>query len=347
MCTFYTPCTSTSYTVHTRMVLHEGGDYQKMIAGIDPPQEPEVVITEMPSKPGWIRAHPYFAATIATLGLLILGTTLFLQRTDVNPASSSGAWGGAGGLFFANLRATAPYRPSAEDVTYVQSIAQAVPFIPIPKPSQSNQQEGAEGETHDNIAALLALLVQPNSTAAGSSEETPDTYAFIPQGFITTSTSNESRTVTPGQESGLHEYGNQVGTYIKDFEDMHRAGPQILKDHIEDRANPQKIAALERLASDMEYLGISLLEMDYVPANATAMHKAYAAAYKAAGANLIKVSETTTDEEFVDAIATYNASVEELTKRFLMLVALFGANNITFSSSDPGSVFMFNPSLSL
>ena len=328
------------------MVLHEGGDYQKMIAGVEPLQEPEVVVTETPSKPGWIHAHPYLAAAIGIVGLLLFSGVLFLQRTDVNPADSSGAWGGAGGLFFANLRAQAPYRPSAEDITYVQSAGHAVPFIPLPKKPQDTQQEGGEEEP-DDIAALLALLTKPPSSSGGVGvEETSDAFAFIPQGLISTKTSNESRTVVVGQESSLHEYGNQIGTYIKDFEDTHRSGAQILKDHVEDRTNPQKIAALERLAFDMQEFGRSLVEMDYVPSAASGMHKAYANAYRAIGFALEDVAKTTTDEAFVDTIATYNASVEELTKRFLMLVALFGANNITFSSSDPRSVFMFNANVS-
>lgn len=331
------------------MVLHEGGDYRTMIAGVDPPQEqePEMNITETPSKPGWIHAHPYFAATIAIMGLLVLGSALFLRRTDVNPADSSGAWGGAGGLFFANLRATAPYRPTAQDITYVQSNIQAAPFIPIPKPSQDNQQEGGEGETYDDITALLALLAQPDQTSTEVPGETSDAYAFIPQGFITTSASNESRTVVMGQQgSSLHEYGNQIGTYIKDFEDTHQSGAQILKDHFEDRTDPQKIAALERLAFDMQEFGRSLLEMAYVPDAAAGMHKSYAGAYRAIGFALHDVAKTTTNEEFVDAVTMYNAGVEELAKRFLMLVAFFGANNITFSSSDPGNVFMFNANVS-
>jgi hypothetical protein len=123
--------------------------------------------------------------------------------------------------------------------------------------------------------------------------------------------------------------------------------PQILRDHAEDRTNPDKIAAVRRMGVDLAQLGLDLLGIQQVPASVAASHKAYATAYRILGTNLTKIADSQTDAEFLEAITTYNTSVEGVTKRFLLLVAVFSTNNVSFSSSDPGSMFMFNPSLGL
>jgi len=94
-------------------------------------------------------------------------------------------------------------------------------------------------------------------------------------------------------------------------------------------------------------LGTDLEQLSEVPSDTAAMHSAYAKSYKAVGVNLTKIANAKTDQEYLDAIATYNTSADDLTKRFLALVALFSANNVQFSSSDPGSMFVFNANISL
>ena len=80
-----------------------------------------------------------------------------------------------------------------------------------------------------------------------------------------------------------------------------------------------------------------------VPEEAKAAHSALATSYRIVGTNLTKIAATKTDEEFLTAVNTYNTGVEGLSKRFFVLVGIFAANNVTFSSSEPGSIFMFNP----
>ena len=328
------------------MALHEGGNYGEMISGLDDPTPQNTLIeTPMPKKE-WVHGHPYLATIVGVGGLLILGSILVIQRTDVVPSNSSGAWGGAGGMFFNGIRAATAYRPNI-DIARYQSPQDSVAFIPIFTPSVQSEETDENTPADDSIIALLSLLVQSNQTsgpAGGGEEAPPDSYSFIPQGFVSAETPTKKR--TPLQES-LFSYGNQVGTYVKGYEDMHYGTAQILKDHIEDRANPQKITAVRNLGLDMRQLGFDLQTMSAVPQSVSAAHKSYAAAYKTAGANLVKIAETQTDEEFVGAITTYNASVEELSKRFVLLVALFGANEVTFSSSDQGNIFMFTSNLSL
>ncbi len=326
------------------MVLHAGGNYDEMISG------PEATPDEISSPPiqkrgGWVHSHPYLASTIAVGALLFFGIFLFIQRIDVAPSDSSGAWGGAGGLFFNGLRAASQYRPTGADVTKLQSPKQSFSYIPIQSASSNTQETDAM--PNEDIMTLLSQLVQSDQnagTAVQADGTMPDAYSFIPQGLISTDTPVKKRTPA---EDALFSYGNEIGTYIKSFEDTHQNLPQILKDHAENRTSAEKTAAVKNLGMDLAQLGRDLLDLTDVPSSASAAHKAYATTYRIVGTNLVKISETASDEEFLNAITAYDTSVEDLTKRFLFLVALFGANNVTFSSSDGGSIFMFSPNLSL
>ena len=227
-----------------------------------------------------------------------------------------------------------------EDITRLQSAQDTYAAIPIYTPSENSPEPSSD----DDFEALFAQLVQKTTVTASSEVSTPEGYSFIPQGFVSTETPTKKR--TPEQDK-LFTYGNQIGIYVKGYEGTHYGSAQLLKDHIEDRTNPDKIRALKVLGQDMQRFGNDLKDMPDVPANAAGMHRTYANAYYAAGANMILISETSTDEAFVSAIGKYNAVIEKLSVQFQLMVALFGTNEVTFSSSDPGSVFMFSPTLSL
>lgn len=320
------------------MVLHEGGNYDDMISA--EPVKTAAPVSSEDSKPDWIHVHPYLATIIGVIGLLFLGTSLFLNRNDVGPAQSSGAWGGAGGMFFGNIKNALPTRIGPEDITRLQSSQDTYAAIPIYTPSENPDSPAGA----DDLANIFAQLVQKRPVTSSSEVTTPDSYSFIPQGFVSSEPTTKKRT---SEQDKLFTYGNQVGIQIKGYEDSHYGSAQILKDHVEDRANPDKIRGLKILGQDMQQLGIDLKNMPDVPESAAGMHRIYANAYYAAGANMILISETSSDEEFVNAITKYNAVIEKLSVQFQLLVALFGANEVTFSSSDPGNVFMFSPTLSL
>lgn len=326
------------------MVLHEGGDYHKVL-GIEPPT-PETIAetTPLPQQKegsGWVHRHPYLAIIVGIAGLLVLGGTLFIQRTDVAPARSSGAWGGAGGMFFGTTRNALSSGPTVEDVVRLQSPQDSYAAIPIYTPTDNSQEPRLSSGAAD-IAALLSQLVQQTPVTASAEMEAPDSYSFIPQGLISTEPVVKQR--TPEQED-LFDYGNDVGTLVKSFEDTHGGAAQILKDHVEDRSNPSKINALKILGQDLQQLGRDLRSIPNIPEAAAGMHRVYANAYYAIGGNLVLVADTTTDEEFLAAITKYNSIVDALSTQFQLLVILFGTNEVTFSSSDPGVIFMFNPNV--
>jgi hypothetical protein len=325
------------------MVLHEGGNYNEMLGIEKQPQEAvPAPMSSAPVKESWVHRHPYLATSVGIGGLLVLGMALVVQRTDVDPSRSSGAWGGAGGMFFGTIKNALPGGPTADDIVRLQSPQDSYAAIPIYAPSQDDPEK-ASGVA--DITALLAQLVQHTPVTASSNEPTaPDSYSFIPQGLISTEPVKKVRTAA---QENLFDYGNDVGTFVKGFEDTHYGSAQILKDHVEDRTNPDKIRALKILGQDLQQLGVDLRTVPNVPEEAKGMHRIYANAYYAVGGNLVLISETTTDEEFVNAITKYNSLVEALSTQFQLLVVLFGTNEVTFSSSDPGNIFMFSPNLSM
>lgn len=330
------------------MVLHEGGDYHELL-GIEQPKPEDAPVVPVaataPGKISWVHRHLYLSITIAVCGILILGAALVVQRTDVNAANSSGAWGGAGGMFFGSIKNAMPGGPTAEDVVRLQSPQDSYAAIPIYAPSS---QDPEKPSGIDDITTLLAELVQQIPVTASSQTDTsnPDAFSFIPQGLVSTQPTTVIKKRTPEQDK-LFSYGNEVGTYIKGFEDTHFGTTQILKDHVEDRTSPDKIRGLKILGSDMQQLGVDLGNITNIPESVANAHRVYGNAYYAAGANLLLIADTTTDEEFVNAITKYNTIVEKLSSQFQLLVAIFGMNEVTFSSSDPGNIFMFNPNLSL
>lgn len=323
------------------MVIHEGGSYETMISDSVAASQPEKQESrEASPSESWVHRHPHMSGAIALSALLILGAAIVLQRSDVTPANSSGAWGGAGGAFFGTIRSAAPVRNYSDDVMRLQSPDHNYATVPIFNTTPKNN--GVDSSEFDDIASLLNLLAAPETIDGEGTTQSPDGYSLIPQGLISVTTNTQKKR-TPEQEA-LYTYGNEVGTYVSGYEDTHRASPQTLKDHIEDRTDPTKTQALYNLGYDMAALGADLLLIPDVPEAMAAAHKAYANTYRIVGTNLTKVSETTTDEEFVAAVATYNTSVEDLTKRFLAVLAVFNAFDVQFAATDPGSMFMFNTS---
>ena len=306
------------------------------------PIAPEAPPAEAPvGKKGWVHSHPYLATSIAAISLLIILFFVVAARTGVGGSTSANNWVGAGSVFFTGGRTlTQAERMSAEAIVKQQSPKTALGYIPIPAPNADGS--GAEDFANDLGKLLFELSVQPNAPIS-TPAETSSGYSLIPQGLISVSTGAKQR--SPEAEV-LFTYGNEVGTYIQGFESLHLNSVQMMKDHAEDRQNADKTSHVDRLGYEMAELGRDLGQLQTVPADIKAAHAALATSYRLAGTNLTKVAATKTDEEFLGAINTYNASVESLAKRFLVIVGIFSANEVSFSSSDPGSIFMFSPTLS-
>lgn len=300
-----------------------------------PFSQPPVEETPTPeTKTSWVYRHPYLATSIAAFAVLVLFLSIFASRSGVSTSSGNTNWIGAS--IFLGLRGNEAERLGTGGLRGQQPETTDVGYIPITVPSGDPESESSLG---NELAWLLAQLIQPKGQSGTTTIDVSSSFSFIPQGLI--STANTGKQLS-GREAALHAYGNEVGTYIQGFEAAHTRSAQILTDHAEDRGNAEKAGRVDQLGYDMAELGFDLTQMDTVPEEARAAHTAFASAYRVVGTNLTKIAATKTDEEFLNAITAYNESVEALSRRFFILATVFSAQNVAFSSSDPGSVFTFN-----
>ncbi|TSC86990.1 MAG: hypothetical protein G01um10148_95 [Parcubacteria group bacterium Gr01-1014_8] len=294
----------------------------------------------------WMVAHIYVTALVVVGLLLIAGTALVTSRTPVGSSQSETTWGGAGGIAFLNAiggRAGSSQGRIKTQQLLEQQAQDHTPVSIIP----TDGSEISQGYADIEWQSLLTQLVRPKSTTdevATEPDGTPSLYSFIPSGLMSTTGSAKQR--TPAQDE-LFEYGNSVGSYIQGFDDLHGNMIQVLKDAYEDRKDPEKIARAMQIGADYVQLGKELEEMEVGPKVVRSAHLALAKAYQVAGSNMIAKMKTSSDEDFIAAVNTYNQSVEDFTKRYIALVTIFEVAEVQFSQDDPGKVFMFQSAPSL
>ena len=221
----------------------------------------------------------------------------------------------------------------------MRQVQNSAPYTYIPPAIVGNPDEAAQTDSFD-LNSFIAMLGH-GSTSKTTTQDTaaPDAYSVIPTGLMSTTTQG-SRSAT---QQSLYDFGNEIGSFIQAFEDEHPTMSFILKNHAEDRSDPQKAAAVERLAQSLKEVGQNLMSIETVPSGMTSTHTALAKSYIAVGTNLALVAKAKDDAEFLHAIETYNASADIFVKNYIATASLFGAYGVTFSPTDAGSVFTFTP----
>lgn len=220
--------------------------------------------------------------------------------------------------------------------TIMQEVASGAPFSynPSLNPSATSPVPQTDSVTTPQTP------VQPGiKTSATNNSNSFDPYSFIPRGLMSAPKQIAAR--SPEQQA-IFDYGNTAGSYIKSFESMHMGMPQVLRDFFDDRANKAKAERVVSLAGDFEKLGTQLAEINSVPKEAVALNAALAQGYGNVATGLANLTKTQSDKDTVSAIAAYDASADEFIKKYAALVEFFAAYGVKFSSSDAGSVFMFN-----
>jgi hypothetical protein len=266
---------------------------------------------------------------------LVSGTVIVIQRAPAAPNGAT-AWGGN----LNSLQDPQAYLPQPMVSTTQPNYGAISPtFLPIqPTPLPGDTAGGSD----TNLADLLAQLSAPLQPAADSTTTTPDSalaYDFIPRGLIATTTPGKKRTP---QQQALYEYGNEIGTYIQAYEARSGNVPQILRDQIEDRTDPQKGNAVKDVGSSLIYIGTQMERMDSVPADVADTHAALARSYREMGAKLQQVPDAKGDQAFIAAIEAYNASADAFSRTFVSLADFFVLSGVQFAPSDPGNVFTFS-----
>lgn len=297
----------------------------------------------------WLFSHPYrigiFAACLAAVGMIFV----VVERSSVEVKRDTVAWGGRAVPL--NPQGYGQAKPKGLNDDEIGSLilsSQLEAYAPFSyTPSVPLAQEGSAPtdmgvfDFDTLIRALVAKNPAPGeSGVSGDEGGWGDAFSFIPGGLVATTAPQQNQ--TPRQRT-LYEYGNRVGAEIQSFEDSWPNAIQILYDQAQDRNDAAKAAAAERYARAFAELGVRLLDVGEVPSQAKAAHDALAASYQEAGKNLEMIPKARSDNEVLDAVLTYNASMDTFTEHFVNLALLFSANGVTFGAEDPGSVFSFRP----
>lgn len=284
---------------------------------------------------GWLRSHLTIVLPLVAGTLIVGGVLVLIQRAPERPQGIQ-AWGGSSDA----LQDPQAYTPnpvlSSSEPSYGSSSPTFLPIAP-------SQQPGTDTSMSNNdLASLLTLLSASSHLVVGSAPSTTTAsiaYQYIPSGLIATTTFSQKRTPT---QQVLYEYGNEIGSYIQSYEA--RAGniPQILKDQIEDRGNPQKGKAVKDIGAALIYIGTQMKAMEQVPAGTEGLHTALAASYQEIGSKLQAIPDAQGDQAFIAAIQSYNTAADTFAKNFVALADFFGLSQVKFSSVDPGNVFTFS-----
>ncbi len=293
----------------------------------------------------WFRTHPYTSALCAAGALVIIGAYIVGQRASQPDQTPATAWGGAGSSFLDPTSYEPARNTTADQGDIMQQVQSGPPYTYI-TPLGSATSASVRGDNPYDFETFIAILINgtaPKKQAADAGTDTSviDPYAYIPRGLVSTTTPSTART---GTQQALYDYGNDVGSSIESFEQQHTNTVQILKEQVEDRADPDKATAVVNLGRAFQNLGNNLSVMDNVPPVMASAHAALAKSYIELGKNLALIPGAERDSDFIQAIQTYNASADTFTANYIRVVSLFGAYSVTFTSADSGRVFTFSPS---
>lgn len=315
-----------------------GHDLREVIA---PEPDAHLAPNANPSTPRhWWYRRPYLSALIGAGILIGIGGLIVFARSPASLSGSNGVWSGASANI---LNPSDTGNHAAQDVPqYVPKQTVSYGYVPISRGTTPEEDTSTNGSFDFN--AFMAELTQentpPNTPGQSGADSSPaETYSFIPKGFVAVGTPTSTRNAV---QQALFNYGNEAGSLVESFETAHRDQAQVLKNWLEDRSDTTKAAAVVQLGRALWETGKAMLSLD-TPETAAAANKALADSYMEIGANLALVPKTERDTDLLKAIETYNASADTFTKNYIALVNIFGAYDVQFSASDPGSAFTFKP----
>lgn len=289
----------------------------------------------------WLRMHAYLGALGVAAVLVVAGGFVVAEHSPSSGSPSTVTWGGGSPV--------AQYQTSSQPSP--QQIAQAVVqnqdpatlnLPPLATSTPASAFEPTSG-SFDYLALLeqLSSSVSPNAANVNVQTETSAAtsgYTLIPETLVATSASP----AMTAQQEALYNYGNEIGGEIQSFEGMNSNQAQVLKDQIEDRTDPTKAAAVVSLGQGLASVGQFMNHIQDVPPSAAALNSALAQSYIDIGNKLQLVPKAQGDANVVQAIENYDTAADTFVKNYGAMAQLFSSQGVTFSSSDPGSVFSFS-----
>lgn len=282
----------------------------------------------------WLIAHAY-VTFLGVAVFILIATGVTIGRDTSTPAHSTG-WGRVGGFSLTNTatRSNIGITQKPEIATAQKLEATEYSVIPI----RSAFETMLDPALPEEWESLLKHIVEPEEELPHNADESTGAYSFIPRGFISITESVEQKTAL---QQELFDYGNRVGALVRAFDESHMNMISQLKDAYADRGNAAKRETAERIGEDYQALGKELESLADVPPAIKSMHLSVARAYQDAGKKMVTKLRAQSDEEFLAAMHTYNASALQFTNSFVALATYLSASGVKFSTSDAGSVFTF------
>lgn len=287
----------------------------------------------------WFSRHRYAAALSSTILLIAIGYVTVINRSAIGPTSGAGSININGVIQNTDPGALipttpTPTRPNTVDVPYTK----IVPVENQPVIKQSSATTDFDWNSFiDSLSAGASQIAKSNTTNdAGIS----DAYAFIPSGLFSPPQQEPVAALTDSQKA-LYSWGSDVGSIIQSYENSHPNQAAILTDHMQDRDNPAKIAAMKQLGADLKNVANSIDNIGEAPPQMSTAGPALSAAYRDIGTKLAAVPDAQGDEAIVKAILTYNSAAESFAQKYVSVVLVFQANGVKFTQDEPGGVFMF------
>jgi len=289
----------------------------------------------------WVSTHPYLASCVSAIVLLVVGSTVVLQKTATTPLQyQPSTWAGTGGVTASPVggdNTGAPQNPALAGNNSVIPYHYVSPFG-----TQPSGTDGAPAVSDDDPLSQLASMIQkPASGTADGNTDPSDAYSFIPNGLI--SIPDTSTKDTPAQ-AALRSYGNDIGAVIQSFEQSNPDQVAILKNFMEDRNDPDKAEAMRKLGGGLNYIGTLIEQESPVPSQMKAPQAALAAGYHEIGKLLAAIPDAKGDDNVYNAIVTYDSAAERFVGSFVNFALIFPASGVNFSQDESGSIFMFQQS---
>lgn len=305
-------------------------------------QPPEM--EQPPEAKGFFASHPYGIALSGVAFLVLIGAIFVITRSAAAPSAES-TWSGVGG---AAPETSAQPSAGVDTLPAPQASAQGAGGTIVVDLSALQTEGSAPSDSDVTASGLDALLLAISTTSIGgtgtfsasTSAQIADAYALIPRGLVATTSA-----IVPSKSAlqrALYSYGNVAGAIIQTYEDTHKNAAQVLKDQSTDRSSPDKAAQVVAIGNALTRVGRDLAGSSEVPPPVLSYNSALAKSYQDIGGKLTLVAKAQSDADFIAAIQTYDAAVDSFTRNYVALATYLSGNGVTFSSSDPGSVFSFN-----
>lgn len=238
--------------------------------------------------------------------------------------------------------------------------------VPTPvTPVQYNQQEFNPGQqTHEDdytpitlvfattasqtlqqpdtsLDDLLSALSHPTNSKPASSTGTTTSFEMIPSTLLATSQAVPTLSAT---QKALKTYGNSAGSIISTYEQSHLSTIDTLTNAFKNRTDSSSAQSVEQIGKDLKNVGSLLQDMHPIPTEVDGAHQSLAQSFIEAGDALIKVAhaQTQSDNTYLTAMRTYNTKTLSYIRAVTALALTFSLHNITFDTSEPGSLFMFS-----